>query len=182
TATPLEVREAVQKLLEEAWSYRKPLMKPLHHSFVLGARRRSSRFAMADPQTPKLKAISALARSIFLARRLRKSWEGQRMVGLLLPPSVPGALVNFAALMMGKVPVNLNYTLSEESLSSCIQQCDIKTVLTSRAFVEKVKLKVSVETLFLEEFAARPGTLERLSALMCAWLAPVRLLERSLGC
>jgi acyl-[acyl-carrier-protein]-phospholipid O-acyltransferase/long-chain-fatty-acid--[acyl-carrier-protein] ligase len=90
--------------------------------------------------------------------------------------------VNFSALLMGKVPVNLNYTLSEESLSSCIQQCDIKTVLTSRAFVEKVKLKVSVDTLFLEEFAARPGTLERLSALMCAWLAPVRLLERSLGC
>jgi len=182
TATPLEVREAVQKLLEEAWSYRKPLMKPLHHSFVLGARRRPSRFAMADPQTPKLTSIAAVARSIFLARRLRKSWEGQRMVGLLLPPSVPGALVNFATLLVGKVPVNLNYTLSEESLGSCIRQCDIKTVLTSRAFLEKVKLKVGVETLFLEELAATPGAFERLSALLCAWLAPLRLLERSLGC
>jgi acyl-[acyl-carrier-protein]-phospholipid O-acyltransferase/long-chain-fatty-acid--[acyl-carrier-protein] ligase len=157
-------------------------MKPLHHSFVLGARRRPSRFAMADPQTPKLAAIAAVARSVFLARRLRKSWEGQRMVGLLLPPSVPGALVNFAALLMGKVPVNLNYTLSEESLSSCIAQCDIKTVVSSRAFLEKVKLKVGVETLFLEELAAGPGIFERVSALLCAWLAPVRLLERSLGC
>ena len=34
------------------------------------------------------------------------------MVGILLPPSVPGALVNYAALLMGKVPVNLNYTVS----------------------------------------------------------------------
>ena len=43
---------------------------------------------------------------------------------------------------MGKVPVNLNYTVSEETLASCIRQCGIKTVLTSRAFLEKVKLKV----------------------------------------
>ncbi len=45
------------------------------------------------------------------------------MVGMLLPPSVPGALVNFAALLMGKVPVNLNYTVSEATLASCIRQC-----------------------------------------------------------
>ena len=52
---------------------------------------------------------------------------------MLLPPSVPGALVNFAALLVGKVPVNLNYTVSEETLASCIRQCGIKTVLTSQS-------------------------------------------------
>ena len=36
------------------------------------------------------------------------------MVGILLPPSVPGALVNFAALLSGKVPVNLNYTARDD--------------------------------------------------------------------
>ena len=61
------------------------------------------------------------------------------MVGLLLPPSVGGALANWAALFCGKVPVNLNYTLSEESLASCAKQCELKTILTSRAFIEKVK-------------------------------------------
>ena len=63
-----------------------------------------------------------MVRAVFLARRLRKIWAGQKMVGLLLPPSVPGALVNHAALLLGKVPVNLNYTLSEETLASCIRQ------------------------------------------------------------
>jgi acyl-[acyl-carrier-protein]-phospholipid O-acyltransferase/long-chain-fatty-acid--[acyl-carrier-protein] ligase len=83
---------------------------------------------------------------------------------------------------MGKVPVNLNYTLSEESLGSCIRQCEIKTVLTSRAFLEKVKLKIGVQTLFLEDIAASPGAVERASALALACLAPVRMLERSFGC
>ena len=44
------------------------------------------------------------------------------MVGLLLPPSVPGALVNWAAMLGGKVPVNLNYTVSEQTLAACIQK------------------------------------------------------------
>jgi acyl-[acyl-carrier-protein]-phospholipid O-acyltransferase/long-chain-fatty-acid--[acyl-carrier-protein] ligase len=121
-------------------------------------------------------------RTVFLARRLRKIWAGQQMVGLLLPPSVPGALVNFAALLMGKVPVNLNYTVSEETLASCIHQCDIKTVLTSRAFVEKVKLKVPGEVIFVEEVAAKPGSGEKLCALLSAWLLPMGWLERSLAC
>jgi len=94
---------------------------------------------------------------------------------------VPGALVNFAALLMGKVPVNLNYTVSEETLASCIRQCGITTVLTSRTFLDKVKLKVPGETLFLEEVAAKPGSGEKLCALLSAWLLPVGSLERSLG-
>src|SRR5262249_55422726 len=80
-----------------------------------------------------------------------------QMVGLLLPPSVGGALANFAVMLMGKVPVNLNYTVSEETLNSCIRQCEIKTVISSKAFLEKVKLKIPVETVFLEDLSAKPG-------------------------
>jgi acyl-[acyl-carrier-protein]-phospholipid O-acyltransferase / long-chain-fatty-acid--[acyl-carrier-protein] ligase len=94
---------------------------------------------------------------------------------------VPGALVNLAAVLMGKVPVNLNYTVSDQTLASCIRQCGIKTVLTSRVFLDKVKLKVSCETLFLEEVAAKPGAGEKLSALLSAWLLPASWLEHWLG-
>jgi acyl-[acyl-carrier-protein]-phospholipid O-acyltransferase / long-chain-fatty-acid--[acyl-carrier-protein] ligase len=145
SATPIEVRQQVQDLMAEAWQHRKSSMKPLQRAFVRTARRHPFRFAMADAQTPRLSFISALARTLFLARRLRPVWAGQKMVGLLLPPSVPGALVNFAALLAGKVPVNLNYTVSEETLASCVRQCGLKTIVTSKAFLDKVKLKLPVE-------------------------------------
>src|SRR6185369_11773826 len=135
TATPFEVRHAVQELMAEAWKERKARMKPLHHAFVRSARLHPFRFAMADTQSPKVRFGSALIRAIFLAQRLKDVWSGQKMVGLLLPPSVAGALANFAALLLGKVPVNLNYTLSEEALGSCIRQCDLKTVVTSKTFL-----------------------------------------------
>ncbi len=103
------------------------------------------------------------------------------MVGIFLPPSVPGALVNYAALLCGKVPVNLNYTLSEATLASCAKQCEIKTVITSRVFLEKVKLTVPGETIFLEDLAAKPALSEKLMAFLAATFLPVRLLERALS-
>ena len=78
------------------------------------------------------------------------------MVGIFLPPSVPGALVNYAALLCGKVPVNLNYTLSEATLASCAKQCELKTVITSRLFLEKVKLALPCETIYLEDLVGAP--------------------------
>ena len=181
TSTPFEVRQVVQELLAEAWAHRKKYMKPLHRAFVRTARRHPLRFAMADTQNPKLRFGSVLMRTLFLGRRLKKVWHGQQMVGLLLPPSVPGALANFAALLGGKVPVNLNYTVSEETLASCIRQCGIKTVLTSKTFLEKVKLKIPCETVYLEELAATPGAGEKIMAFFMALFFPVGLLERVLG-
>jgi acyl-[acyl-carrier-protein]-phospholipid O-acyltransferase/long-chain-fatty-acid--[acyl-carrier-protein] ligase len=180
-ATASEVRQAVQELLASAWTYRREHMRPLQRAFVHSARRRPFRLAMADSQSPQVSFGSALVQALFLARRLKTVWAGQKMVGLLLPPSVPGALANFAALLLGKVPVNLNYTLSEESLASCIKQCEIKTVVTSKAFLEKVKLKVPGEMVFIEERAARPGAGEKLVASFMAWMWPVSWLERALG-
>jgi acyl-[acyl-carrier-protein]-phospholipid O-acyltransferase/long-chain-fatty-acid--[acyl-carrier-protein] ligase len=178
----LEVRQAVQELQAAAWHHRRERMKLLHRAFVRTARRLPFRFAMADPMTSKVSFSSALTRTVFLGRRLKKIWADQKMVGLLLPPSVGGALVNWAAMLCGKVPVNLNYTLSEESLASCIRQCDIKTVLTSRAFLEKVKLKAPGPVVFLEDAAGTPTAGEKLTALLMAWLLPVAWLERTIGC
>jgi acyl-[acyl-carrier-protein]-phospholipid O-acyltransferase / long-chain-fatty-acid--[acyl-carrier-protein] ligase len=124
------------------------------------------------------------------------------MVGIFLPPSVPGALVNYAALLCGKVPVNLNYTLSEAALASCAKQCGLKTVITSRLFLEKVKLALPCEAIFLEDVVGAPGTapartetstqragtvpsapsaLEKVTAFLMAAFLPVKLLERSLS-
>jgi acyl-[acyl-carrier-protein]-phospholipid O-acyltransferase/long-chain-fatty-acid--[acyl-carrier-protein] ligase len=94
---------------------------------------------------------------------------------------VPGALVNYAALLCGNVPVNLNYTLSETTLASCAKQCELKTVITSRLFLDKVKLTLPCKTIFLEDLAAKPAFSEKLVAFLMAAFLPAALLERALG-
>ncbi len=181
TATAFEVRTAIQELNTEAWPLRRKTMQPLHRAFVQRARRCPWRFAMADARVPKLSFGDALTRTIFLARRLKSIWAGQEMVGILLPPSVAAALVNFAALLMGKVPVNLNYTLTEEPLASCAKQCQLQSILTSQAMLDRIKAKMPCRAFLLEEIAARPRLAEKLAAWVLAWLAPVATLERALG-
>ena len=181
TSGAQDVRQAVQELGAEAYNLRKRYMRPLHRSFVQTARRHPFRFAMSDGRTPKLSFGGALTRTVFLARRLRSVWRDQRMVGILLPPSVPGALVNLAALLMGKVPVNLNYTASNEVLASCAKQCDLKTVITSKVFLERVHVQPPAQAIMLEDLADKPRLAERVTAAMISWLLPVRLIEKSVG-
>ncbi len=106
--------------------HHKSRMRTLHRSLIRTAHRQPFRFAMGDKRRPRMKWGGVLLSAIFLARRLRPAWAGQEMVGILLPPSVPGALVNFAAMLAGKVPVNLNYTTSSETLASCARSASWK--------------------------------------------------------
>jgi acyl-[acyl-carrier-protein]-phospholipid O-acyltransferase / long-chain-fatty-acid--[acyl-carrier-protein] ligase len=181
TATSTQARQAVQNLGAEAFARRKQRMHTLPRSFVHTARRHPFRFAMADGQTPRLNFFALLARTLFLARRLRTHWKGQQMVGILLPPSIPGALVNLAAMLMGKVPVNLNYTVSNETLASCAQQCDLKTIVTARVFLERVHIQPSVDSIFIEDIAREPKLTESVAATLAALLLPVRALTRFAG-
>ncbi len=182
-ATPATVRQAVQELLAQAWGFRKERMKALGAAFVATARRHPFRLAMADAQTPRVSFAQALLRAMFLAQKLKPHWQGKKLVGILLPPSVPGALVNYAALIMGRTPVNLNYTLSSEALASCMRQCELDSVVTSKTFLSKLKLEVPGKAIYLEELVAGgAGWGEKLQAIIAGWFYPGTSLPRHFGC
>ena len=179
-STAFEVRRAVQNLQTEAYKHHKKRLTTLHRDLIRSAHRHPFRFAMGDRRRPRMKWGGALLASILLARRLRQVWAGQEMVGILLPPSVPGALVNFAATLSGKIPVNLNYTASNETLASCAAQCKLETVITTKLLLEKIPLQVPGNTILLEEAAASPTGAEKIIALLL-WFLPDWWLERVLS-
>jgi acyl-[acyl-carrier-protein]-phospholipid O-acyltransferase/long-chain-fatty-acid--[acyl-carrier-protein] ligase len=179
-ATAAEVRAAVQQLSTDAYALRKARLRPLGQAFVCMAHRHPRRFAMGDKRRPQVRFGEALLGAIFLARRLKRVWAGQEMVGIMLPPSVPGALVNFAATLSGKIPIHLNYTASAETLESCARQCGLKTVITTRALLERLPVKPHGELVMLEDVAAAPQRSEKIVALLL-WFLPGRWLESRLS-
>jgi acyl-[acyl-carrier-protein]-phospholipid O-acyltransferase/long-chain-fatty-acid--[acyl-carrier-protein] ligase len=182
TSTAIEVRAAVQELQAEAFETRKPHMQTLDRAFVRTARQHPTQFFMADGRTPRVSFASALSKTLYIARRLRTQIGSESMIGLLLPPSVGGALTNYALMLMGRVPVNLNYTSSSEVIASCARQCNIDVVITSRAFLDRFpNLELPGRTLLLEDALANPRLTEKLAALALAWLTPVNLIKRILG-
>lgn len=177
-----DLRTAIRALGEAAWALRKPDRRPLHREFISAMRRRPLSLAMSDQRRPHVSAAQALIGSIVVARALRSSWQGQRNVGILLPPSVAGALANVAAPLCGKTSVNLNYTVGRSGLEAAVRQADLRTIVTSRTFVEKAKLDLpsGPSIVWMEDLAGSIGRTDKLFAALLA-CAPMRVIERACG-
>jgi acyl-[acyl-carrier-protein]-phospholipid O-acyltransferase/long-chain-fatty-acid--[acyl-carrier-protein] ligase len=175
------LRDAVRTLGEEAWRLRKSSRHPLHREFIHAMRRHPFRFAMADHSRPRVSSLQALIGSIALARTLRPHWEDQRHVGILLPPTVAGALVNVAAPLSGKTSVNLNYTVGKSGLEAAVRLAGLRTIVTSRVFVHKAKLELpdGPSIIWLEDVARTIGTGQKLIASLLALRAPARQIEKA---
>jgi len=153
----------------------------LHLRFLRTARRRFFSFAMADSSGKELTFGKALAGSLALARwirrRCRAERDPERMVGIMLPASVGGALANIATLLAGKVPVNLNFTAGPEAVASAIEQCQIRTVITSRVFLAKAKVAQPAGCCFLEDVMREITPAVRAGMLAAGLLLPARVIE-----
>jgi len=182
--TPVpEIRAAVQRLGERSWAERKADRQPLHRTFVATARRRPWRFAMADKTRAHVSRFGVLVGTLALGRALAPLWRGQERVGVLLPPSVGGALVNLAASMGGRTSVNLNYTAGESGMTAAARRAELRTIVTSRLFVDRAELILprDVEPIWLEDVRERIGALDKLWCMLLALLAPPGRLERACG-
>ncbi|MDR4479393.1 MAG: acyl-[ACP]--phospholipid O-acyltransferase [Nitrospira sp.] len=178
-----ELRRLVRELGESAWQLRKPTRRPLHQAFISTMRRHPFRLAMADATKPHVSALQALIGAIGLARALKLHWQGQPHVGLLLPPTVAGALTTVAATLAGRTCVNLNYTVGKAGLEAAVRQAQLRTIVTSRKFVDKAQLELpeGPTILWLEDIGAAIGTREKAMAAALAVLAPLRLIESACG-
>ena len=174
-----EVRQAIQELAADAAACRKSARETLDRRVVWMARRHWGRFAMADSTGRELTYGRMLTGAFLIARRLPR----EEMTGVLLPATVAGALVNVAATVKGGVPVNLNFTAGAEAIAHAIEQCGIRTVVTSRKFLAQANLGDALGrpladargsgpgVLFVEDLIGRATWGERLRAYLTArWL------------
>lgn len=117
-------------------------------------------------------------RAFVLSEKLKPRLEGQTYVGMMLPNS-NGAIVTFLALqMLGKIPCMLNYSAGVASIRHACDIALVKTVLTSRAFVEKGKLEGIIgglqdghTLLWLEDIRATVTTADKLTGAIRSRIA-----------
>lgn len=171
-----EVRQAVMELSCDYFAFRKEEGRSLAGSFVTSARRNWKRPALADTSGRTLSYGETLAGALALGTALETRVAGQKKVGLLLPPSVGGALANLALTLCGRVPVNLNYTASREGFASAVRQAGLKTVVTSRRFLEKIGEFPLPEAICLEDLLPAVSRGAKLAAWLRGRLLPTPLL------
>jgi acyl-[acyl-carrier-protein]-phospholipid O-acyltransferase/long-chain-fatty-acid--[acyl-carrier-protein] ligase len=174
-----EVRQAIQELASDATAHRKTSGDLLDRRVIRNARRHWNRFAMADSSGRELTYGRMLTGSVLISTWIRHHAKQGEMVGVLLPPTVAGSMVNIGATLAGSVPVNLNFTAGREAMASAMEQCKIRTVITSKIFLAKAKIEATGNEVFIEEILARAGKAAQLRALLAARFCPVGWLSRS---
>lgn len=167
-----EVRLAVMELGSDAARYRRSENDLLHFRFMDTAKRNWRQFCMADSMGQSLTFGKALIASLLLAKQIRKSCGDAKMLGIILPASVAGALANIAAMIAGKAPVNLNFTAGREAMSSAMEQCEIIAILSSRVFLTKAKIEPMEGMVFVEDLFKSITKNEKMLAAVQAFLLP----------
>jgi acyl-[acyl-carrier-protein]-phospholipid O-acyltransferase/long-chain-fatty-acid--[acyl-carrier-protein] ligase len=160
-----------------------PETQVLGRIFLRNCRHALWRTKISDSTGAELTGGKLLARTLALKRLLERHvlGDGERIVGVLLPPSVPAVVVNAALAISRRVAVNLNYTVSTEIMNQCLRMVGIKRILTSRRFMEKMTFgPLDAELIYLEDLPPKITRLDKLRAAAAAFAMPIGRLERSL--
>jgi acyl-[acyl-carrier-protein]-phospholipid O-acyltransferase/long-chain-fatty-acid--[acyl-carrier-protein] ligase len=108
-----------------------------------------------------------------LSRKLEQGTAVGENVGVLLPNSAGVAVVFMALQTIGRVPAMLNFSAGASNVQAAMKAAQVRTVLTSKAFIEKGKLDKLVAAIatdarivYLEDVRAGIGLADRLSGLL----------------
>ena len=129
--------------------------------------------AVEDPVTGALTYKRLLIGARVLGEKLMPLVQQDAALGVMLP-NANGAAVTILGLMSARrVPAMINFSAGAGSILSACAAAQIETIVTSRAFIEKARLDMLVDTLkssikiiYLEDVRATVTTRDKISALL----------------
>jgi acyl-[acyl-carrier-protein]-phospholipid O-acyltransferase/long-chain-fatty-acid--[acyl-carrier-protein] ligase len=138
----------------------------LHHEFVKTAKKYAKKPAILDRATQRDVPYSrALIGSLVLGRRFKKYTES--CIGIMVPTSAGAFLSILGTLMAGKIPVMINYsTGAEENCRYAQKKCGFKTIITSRALLEKIGCPQLPSMICLEDIMNEISAAEKIVAAL----------------
>ncbi len=132
------------------------------------------RIAFEDPERKPVSYGNLVLGALVLGRKLAAMTGAREHVGVLLPNMQGMGVTLFALLAYGRVPAMLNFTAGVRNLKAAGELAQLKTILTSRRFVDQGKLDEEIAALgegrqvvYLEDVRKQITSLDKaLGALM----------------
>jgi len=138
----------------------------LHQEFIRNAKKYGEKTAIIDRTLEKNFSYSkALIASLILSAKVRKYHDG--FIGIMVPTSAGCMLSVLGVLMAGKVPVMINYSTGAAGNAEYAQRkCGFKTIIASRALLEKIGCRLVAGMVFIEDILQEVGPADKVKALL----------------
>ncbi len=131
-----------------------------------------SRVATEDPVSGELNYRNLLRAVSVLGRKLMPLAPQGHALGVMLPNANGVVATVFALMSAGRVPAMINFTAGAANILAACKAAEVKTILTSRVFVERGRLQPLVDKLqseirfiYLEDVRATVGFADKIRAL-----------------
>ncbi len=103
--------------------------------------------AVQDPVSGKLSYGKLLAGAAVLGAKFRTLFPDQKVLGVMLPNANGACATLLGVMSAGKVPAMINFTSGPANIRAAAQAAEVRTILSSRAFVKQAKLEALAEEL-----------------------------------
>lgn len=152
-----------------ASNYRRPFLEALIDAYEWHG---GSHVVATDISRVEMNYRQLFTRAFILSEKLELE---EKNIAVLLPNALGAAVTLVALQILAKVPCMLNFSAGEANILHACKIAFVKTVLTSRAFIEKGKLESLIEALqnnhriiYLEDVKPTVSFFDKLSGLMKA--------------
>lgn len=182
------LKQKVFELSVNAWNRHTARLDTLPLAWLKTARKSLLGASLIDSSGQQYSQAKVVAATLRLAGIVRKQ-SRCTTVGLLLPASPAGIMMNMAVMLNGQAAVNLNYTTSVAAIQSGIVSAGLDTVYTSERFISKLKgrgldvdaMLAGVRVVCLEDLKDALSTRHLLLPLAVVFLLPAAVIYRLFG-
>ncbi|MFN8240414.1 MAG: AMP-binding protein [Bacteroidales bacterium] len=139
------------------------------------AKKNPGKLAIRDKTTKRdVNYDRALIGALILASKFDRYDKG--FIGIMIPTSAGCALAKVAALMSGRIPVMINYSTGAEANARYAQKkCHFKTIITSKALLEKINCPLIEGMVLIEDLMASVTAFDKIKAALKSKM-PVNML------
>ncbi|MEA3491795.1 MAG: acyl-[ACP]--phospholipid O-acyltransferase [Campylobacterota bacterium] len=180
-----QLKQKVKKLSLGTWEETISQSRPLQYHWLRRSKSQLSKRSVVDALGTDLNNAKMITAVLLFVKALKKSLRDEENTALLLPSSSIGSILNMALLILGKRPVNLNYTLSKDAMAGAIKKANIQTVISSDTFITKLKAKgfdfsdtLGDRLLSVESIGSSFGKTDKTISLLQAYLLPSWMIEK----
>ena len=174
--TPFQVRHRITELAADtAINNVRDGEHPLHVQLALNAKRNPFHITTRDVDGKGFSNFKLLLGSVLLSRSLRKMFEqDEEYVGVLMPNCSAAAISLLAVMYADRIPCSLNFTTPKDVLEATLRKANIKHIITSRKFLEKIGMERTDSMILLEEIMPTISTFRKIMYMLFVALTPAR--------